>query len=229
MSLPKGLTAEIATDPEEELKRIKLAIAAVRERIREKLTHSSSPLGEAVLQADLAMANDVLLAEKLAEQVSKGKSAGHAVVETGEFFIDLLRHSESEYIRERASDVEEISVQLLDEIYGVDLQKTVVPLQEPSIVVAETLGPQQLLALDRRWLKAIVLEYSGASSHALILARSHGIPAVVGVKNARLMLSPGQEVVVDANRGVVVPQFSAAVQRFYEREQRTLKRQGELL
>jgi len=229
MSLPKGLTAEIATDPEQELKRLRLAIAAVRERIREKLTHSSSPVGEAVLQADLAMANDVLLAGKLTEEVSKGKSAGHAVVETGEFFIDLLRHSESEYIRERASDVEEISVQLLDEIYGVDLQKTVLPLQEPSIVVAETLGPQQLIALDRRWLKAIVLEYSGASSHALILARSHGIPAVVGVKNARLMFSPGQEVVVDANRGFVIPQFPAAVQRFYEREQRTLERQRELL
>jgi len=70
------------------------------------------------------MANDVVLAERLAEQVSKGKSAGHAIVETGEFFIDLLRHSESEYIRERAWDLEEISVQFLEEIYGADLQKT---------------------------------------------------------------------------------------------------------
>jgi len=124
MSLPKGLAAEIATDPEEELKRIKRAITAVRDRIREKLSHSRSSLGEAVLQADLAMANDVVLAERLAEQVSKGKSAGHAIVETGEFFIDLLRHSESEYIRERAWDLEEISVQFLEEIYGADLQKT---------------------------------------------------------------------------------------------------------
>ena len=229
MSLPKQLMAGITTDPEEELKRLKLAIAAVRERIRAKLSHSSSRLGEAVLQADLAMANDALLAEKLVEQVSKGKSAGFAIVETGKFFIDLLRHSESEYVRERASDVEEISVQLLDEIYGADLQKAVLMLHEPSIVVAETLGPQQLLALDRRWLKAIVLEYSGATSHALILARSHGIPAVVGVKNARLMLSPGQELVVDANRGFVVPELSPAVQRFYEREQRTLERQRELV
>ncbi|HZE80606.1 MAG TPA: phosphoenolpyruvate--protein phosphotransferase [Candidatus Polarisedimenticolia bacterium] len=229
ISLPKGLTAEIATDPEQELKRIKLAIAAVRERIGQKLTRSSSPLAEAVLRADLAMANDVLLAEKFAEQVSKGKSAGYAVVETGKFFINLLRQSESEYVRERAADVEEISVQLLDEMYGADLETTVLPLQEPSIVVAETLGPQQLLALDRHWLRAIVLEYSGSSSHALILARSHAIPAVVGVKNARLMFSPGQEVVVDGTRGVVVPQFSAAVQRFYEREQRTLQRQKERL
>ena len=49
----------------------------------------------------------------------------------------------------------------------------------------ETLAPQQLLGLDRRWLQALVLEYSGATSHAVILARSLGIPTLVGVKNAR--------------------------------------------
>lgn len=223
MSLPVGLEAETAGSAAEELERIKRATSAVRERIRQKLKSSGTRLSEAVLQADLAMADDVLFAEKLAEEVAKGKSAGYAVLETGEFFINLLRRSENEYIRERASDIEEISVQLLDSIYGTDFQEKVVRLQEPSIVVAETLGPQQLLALDRRWLKAIVLEHSGANSHALILARSHCIPAVVGIKNARLTLSPGQEVLVDANRGFVTLDFSAPVQRFYAREQRALE------
>jgi phosphoenolpyruvate-protein phosphotransferase len=229
MSLPKGLIEGIATDPEEELRRIKLAITVIRDRIREKLKHSNSSSEQAILQAERTMANDVLLAQKLVEQVSNGKSAGHAIVETGKFFIELLRHSESEYIRERATDVEEISVQLLDEIYGADLQKEGITLQEPSVVVAETMGPQQLLSLGRRWLKAIVLEHSGASSHALILARSRGIPAIVGVKNARLALPPGQEVIVDADRGVVIPQLSAAVQRFYDRENKLFERQRSLL
>lgn len=228
MSLPVGLTAETPGSPAEELERIKRATSAVRERIRQKLRTSGTPLGEAVLQADLAMADDILFAEKLAQEVAKGKSAGYAVLETGEFFVNLLRQSESEFIRERASDIEEISVQLLDSIYGTDFQEMVVRLQEPSIVVAETLGPQQLLALDRRWLKAIVLEHSGANSHALILARSHSIPAIVGVKNARLTLSPGREVLVEANRGFVTLDFSAPVERFFDREQGTLERRHAL-
>ena len=55
------------------------------------------------------MAGDVFLVEKLTDQILRGKSAAQAVVETGEFFIDLLGHSENEYIRQRSADIEEIS------------------------------------------------------------------------------------------------------------------------
>jgi phosphoenolpyruvate-protein phosphotransferase len=225
MSLPKAVSQETVVDSEHELARLELAMAAVRARIRQQLSNSSSPLGNAVLQADLSIANDVVFAERIEEHVSRGKSAGYAVVEAGGYFADLLRHSESEYIRERATDVEEISVQILEELYGPDLQQTIPELREPSIIVAESLGPQQLLACDQRWLKGIVLEHSGKTSHALILARAHAIPAVVGVKDVRSQFSAGQEIVVDANRGLVISRFSTAVQRFYTREKQTLDRQ----
>jgi multiphosphoryl transfer protein len=229
MTLPRDFKARAASDPQSELAQIKRAMLAVRGRIQEKLTHPQSPTEAAVLQADLAIASDVSLAQKFAEHVSQGKSAGQAVMEAGEFFIDLLRHSESEYIRERALDIEEICLHLLQEIYGVDLQTAAIELREPSVVVAETLAPQQLLGLERQWLKALVLEHSGATSHVVILARSLGIPTLTGVKNARGVLLAGQEVVVDAIRGFVVPQSSPAVQKFYEREQKTLELRREFL
>ncbi|MFZ0758913.1 MAG: phosphoenolpyruvate--protein phosphotransferase, partial [Candidatus Sulfotelmatobacter sp.] len=222
MVLPRGSSTPITTDPEWELGQVNRALAEVRARIREKLEHLKSPTERAVLQADLAIASDVSLAEKLTEHVSQGKSAGQAIVEACQFFIDLLRHSESEYIRERALDIEEICLQLLEEIGGPALQTAAIELREPSVVVAETLAPQQLLGLDRRWVKALVLEFSGATSHAVILARQYGIPTLVGVKNARVTLMQGQEVVVDAIRGFVVTEVSPVVQRFYERERTTL-------
>jgi multiphosphoryl transfer protein len=223
ISLPTELATRKADDPESESAQINRALAAVRARIREKLSQERSSTEVAVLQADLALARDVSFAQKLTEHVLHGKSAGQAVMETGKHFIDLLRHSESEYIRERALDIEEICLQLLEELYGVELKPAPVELREPSVVVVETLAPQQLLSLDRRWLKALVLEYSGATSHAVILARSFGIPTLVGVKSARLALKTGQEVIVDAVRGFVVPQVSPAVEGFYEREKRTLE------
>jgi phosphoenolpyruvate-protein phosphotransferase len=222
MALPTSLSARTAIDSPSELAQMKRALAAVRARIREKLAHLQSSTEAAVLQADLAIASDVSFAAKLTEHIAQGKSAGQSVVEAGEFFIDLLRHSESEYIRERALDVEEICLQLLEEMYGRDFQSAALELNEPSIVVAETLAPQQLLGLDRRWLKALVLEYSGATSHAVILARSLGIPTLVGVKSARAVIPPGQEVIVDAVRGFVVTELTPAVERFYERERKTL-------
>lgn len=228
MALPSNPDVEAATDRQPEQERIRHAIAAVRERIAEKLTNTISSTGVAILQAELALAGDVILAEKLMEQVSQGKSAGQAVVETGKYFIDLLRHSENEWGRERAADIEEICLQLLDEIHGGEFRPKAAELCEPSVVVADTLAPQQVLDFDRRWLEALVLEDSGATSHAVILARSWGIPVVAGVRGARLLFSPGQEVVVDANRGFVVPQLSSSVHRFYERERRTLERRREL-
>lgn len=224
MALPEKVSEPPAIDADHELECINKAVAAVRHRIGEKLKHSSTATGTAVLHADLAMAGDVFLVEKLTEQVLRGKSAAQAVVEAGQFFMDLLGHSESEYIRERTADIEEICLQLLAEIGGENPTATAVELSGPSVLVAETLAPQQLLELNRRWLKAIVLEYSGATSHAAILARSLGIPTLAGVRNARLALIAGREVVVDANRGYVVPQLSGVVRRFYDREHQTLQR-----
>jgi multiphosphoryl transfer protein len=221
LPLPGKVSSSSPHDPRRELVIIEEAVAAVRHRIREKLTYAVTPVGAAVLQADLAMARDTFLIEKLAEQVRQGKSAAEAIVETNAFFTDLLAHSENEYVRQRSADIEEICGQLLEEACGTSLT-TIVKLVEPSVLVAETLAPQQLLELDRYLVKALILEHSGTTSHAAILARSLGIPAVVGVRNARLVLTPGREVVVDANRGFVVPQVNAAVRRFYEREQKTL-------
>ena len=224
MALPESVSIPAEKDSPLELERITKAVAAVRHRIGEKLKHSLTTTGTAVLQADLAMAGDVFLVEKLTSEVLRGKSAAEAVLETGEFFIELLSHSENEYIRQRSADVEEICLQLLEETTGTSPASAVVELREPSVLVAETLAPQQLLELDRHWLKALVLEYSGATSHAAILARSLGIPTLAGVRNARSLLTAGQEVVVDANRGFAVPELSPQVRRFYDREQMTLKR-----
>ena len=229
VSLPNAAVSHNETDPKEELQRLKRALENVREHTREELAGSGSQTERDVLQAELALLDDILFAKRLADEIRNEKSAAQAVLETGKFFADLLRHSDSEYIRERAADVEEISAHLLGEIYGKDLPKAVTALQEPSVVVADSLAPREFLSLDRHFLKGIVLEYSGANSHALILARSCGVPAVVGVKHTKSLLSTGQEIVVDANRGLLFAEVPPEVDRFYAREERTLLRQKAIL
>jgi phosphoenolpyruvate-protein phosphotransferase len=226
MTLPAGVEPPAASHPHRELDKIKSAVTGVHHRISERLRYAVTPVGTAVLQADLAMASDVFLLEKLAEAVSRGKSAAQAIVATGEFFIDLLGHSDNEYVRQRSADIEEICLQLLEEV-GSSNPAAAIELSEPSVLVAETIAPQQLLALDRSRLKALVLEHSGTTSHAAILARSLGIPTLTGVRNARLVLTPGGEALVDANRGFMIPQVTPAVSRFYERERETLRQRTE--
>ena len=229
VSLPQAAISHHRSDPQEERERLQRALRNVRENIREELARSGSEAGRDVLQAELALIDDVVFAQKLAEHISEEKSAAQSVLETGKFFADLLRHSGSEYIRERAADVEEISAQLLAETADGNLPQAATALQEPSVVVAETLAPQQFLALDRHFLKGVVLEYSGANSHALILARSYGVPAVVGIKHTKSILSGGQDVVLDANRGLLFAELVPDVDRFYAREERTRLRQKTIL
>lgn len=130
--------------------------------------------------------------------------------------------SDNPYTRERALDIQDICFQLLEDVSGPKL-KSVVELKGPSVVIAENLTPQQLLALDRRWLAALVLESAGATSHSIILARSFGIPTLVGAKEVQ-DLSPGQEVLVDANRGFLIAECTAPVRKFYEIEARTMQK-----
>jgi phosphoenolpyruvate-protein phosphotransferase len=231
LALPPELDAEPAGEPAWEQERIEKALDAVRDRIKEVLHRGVSPIisptGAAILQAHLAIATDPTLAEKLAELVSCGAAAGRAVAEAGEFFAARLREAGSQYIRERAIDVQDICIQLLEAIYGPDFQPAAVPLTEAAVVVAESMAPRQFLALDRRWLQALVLGSAGATSHTVILARSLGVPVLAGVTGATL--SAGQEVVVDANCGLLIAQCSEPVSRFYEREEALLRRRQEIL
>jgi fructose-specific PTS system IIA-like component len=227
--LPTNFNLQSRVDPHEELQKIQTALTAVRDRIREKLAVQVSPAEAGILGAHLAIVNDVSLAREMERHIEDGRCAGQAVIETGKFFMSVLRHSETELIRERAIDIEEICLQLLDEIYGADLQSRRIDLTEPSILVAETIAPQQLLSAERRHLKGLVLEYSGTTSHAVILAKSLGIPTVVGVKGARRVLIMGEEIFLDANRGFAVPHFSTPVRRFYESERITLQQRKQSL
>lgn len=225
--LPPELDLEPAGAPAWERERIEKALAAVRDRITDLLRRSASPTGAAILQAHMAIATDPMLAEKLAELVSGGASAGRAVADAGEFFAARLREAGSQYIRERAADVQDICIQLLEAIYGQDFHPAAVPLTWPAVVVADSMAPRQFLALDRRWLQALVLGSAGATSHTVILARSLGVPVLAGITGAPLVA--GQDVVVDANRGLLIAQWSPEVRRFYEREETLLRRRQEFL
>ena len=218
-SFPTTFTEHTPATASEEMDRLQLAISAIRERIKKKINNSTA-LGSAMLNAHLAILDDVLLGQHLAEQVSRGKSAGYAIVESGKYFSGILRQSENEYLRERALDVEEILVQIMEELYGATAQDNALQqsLVQPSILVAETMGPQQLLDLNLLWLKGIVVEQSGTTSHAVLLAQSLGIATVVGVRNACALLSGTSEVVVDGHRGLIITPVTPAVEEFYQRE-----------
>jgi phosphoenolpyruvate-protein phosphotransferase len=229
LALPRGLAAESPQDLRREQEKLERAVAAVRGRVEAMLARQASAVEAGILRAHLAIVGDISLINDIHARLESGRSAGQAIVEAGESFTNMLRRSDSLYIRERALDMQEICLQLLEQVYGARFQPLTVELHAPTVVVAETLAPQQLLALDRRWVKALVLENASTTSHTVILARSLAIPALVGTKDAAHLLRAGEEVIVDANRGCVVAQVPASVRRFYQREAEAAQRRREFV
>ena len=243
-------SSSAALDVSAKQEQIRRSLAAVRSRIHNKLLAHVSATEAAILQAHLAILGDVALMGKFQEHVAQGHSAAQAIITASTFFGDLLRRSENPYTRERALDIQDICLELLEEISGPKSQ-SLPKLDQPSVIIAENLTPQQLLALERKWLAALVLENPGTTSHTVILARSLDIPTLVGVKevfpgilnprdsetgsqeSAPTAYSPedrpqpvtaGTSAIVDANRGFLILDPGPTVQSFYQRELKTLER-----
>ncbi|HEY6251975.1 MAG TPA: phosphoenolpyruvate--protein phosphotransferase [Candidatus Angelobacter sp.] len=214
-------------DPVLEEQQINRAIAAVRTRIQGKLLEQLSVAESGILQAHLAILGDAALTARMMEQVARGISAAQAIVETNTFFGDKLRRSENPLLRERALDIHGICLELLENVSGVK-PTAAVELRGPSVVVAENLTPQQLSALDRKWIRGLVMESAGTTSHTVILARALEIPTLVAVKNAQTLAS-GTEIIVDANRGFLIFDSTLPVTSFYERESKTMERRKRAL
>ncbi len=215
------LPTEIASDAEDahaEERKLRGAIERVRSSLREKLKTAPSAVESAILRAHVAIAGDVGFAEKALASVAAGASAGRAIVEAAQYFAERMKSAESAYVRERAVDIEDIALQFLESIYGDCVRALDVVLAEAAIVVAENLSPRQLLAFDRRFLKGIVIEHAGVTSHAVILARSFDIPTLTGVADVRARLAAGTQAVVDANLGFVVAEVTPEVDRYHRRE-----------
>jgi fructose-specific PTS system IIA-like component len=223
-TVPAPRDPEVGVDARLEQRRVQIGLANVQSHLRAMSAQPGPAAQTAVIRAQLSLATDVSLADKLAERVAQGRTAEQAVIEAGEFFLAVFQESESAYIRERALDLQDVLHRLLQEIDGSAIQNGVIELTGPAVAIAEMLSPQELLSLDRKWLRALVLEKASTTAHAVILARSLEIPTLVGVQDALRRFSPGQETVVDANRGLIVPSSGPGVARFYEREISMLQR-----
>lgn len=216
--LPGFISSEIAENPNLEQAKLNTALTNVRSDLEGRLSRAASSTEADILHAHLSLVKDAALARELELLINEDRrTAGQAIVEAIDRFANKLLGTGSAYLHERIIDLQDIGAQLLEYVCDGAVKQPDIVLREPSIVVAANLAPSQLLSLERKHLRGLILENAGNTSHAVILARSSEIPVVTGVNNIGA-LHYGQDVVVDANRGLVVFPISAAVRCFYDKE-----------
>jgi phosphotransferase system enzyme I (PtsI) len=129
---------------------------------------------------------------------------------------DRLASLEDEYFAERARDVRDIEHRILRMLSGAR-QEQLACLTQPVVVVSRDLTPTQTAALEKEHVRGIAIDIGGRTSHTAIVARSLGIPAVVGLGDLSRVAKEGSRVVVDGNRGRVVVDPDPDTLRAYER------------
>jgi phosphoenolpyruvate-protein phosphotransferase (PTS system enzyme I) len=156
-----------------------------------------------VLFATSMMAEDPALLDAAAAQVREhGTPPARAVYEAAAGFVAALQAAGG-YMAERAGDVVDVRDRVVAELLGVPAPG--VPLLEgPSVLVARDLAPADTATLEPGTALALVTEEGGPTSHTAILARSLGVPAVVGCRGAA-GLAEGELVRVDGAAGTVEP------------------------
>ena len=162
--------------------------------------------------------NDEVMEEEIVELIQihnySGDWAIHSVYEK---YASLLKGLKDPLIRERAADMIDARDQLLS-FWSGGARPSLAKLKAPAIVVARDLFPLDTATLDRDNVLAIVTEAGGGpTSHAAIIARSRGIPAVLGVPRLLEWVTGGQTAAVDAFGGEVVLDPTPEKREFYQK------------
>jgi len=182
-----------------------------------------------IFDAQLAMLDDPDIKEQT-EALVRGKyySAERAYSETLTKVKESFGNIENEYLRERVSDIADIENQVLMRLAGGEVQ-ALHSLRANTIVLAHDLLPSEMVRLERRQVKGVVLDVGGATSHAAIIARSLRLPTVTGAGDCSREVADGDLVVVDGNEGQVHLRPGPETERRYRsRLRRQLRRERDL-
>jgi len=172
-----------------------------------------------IIQAHISIITDATFQEHVIENINNKKNAWSAIVAAAMGFCEILNRSSSKYIRERTLDVLDITTQLLTKIYGSHvLPQNSLELQEPSIILADSLTPSKFLGINKNCLAGMVLSSTGKTSHTAILARSLGIPTLTDIDFSAINFNPEQPVIIDGEPGILINAPDEKVLRYYQDE-----------
>jgi phosphoenolpyruvate-protein phosphotransferase len=206
-SEPEPERKRIAEDEvEAELARFGLAVESVARKLAEtgqRLRGAGSEDEAGIFEAYVELAQDPELASGVEERVRNLESPEAAVLAVGEEYAAEFAAIDDEYLAARADDVRDVAAQISAELTGRD-PAAHEALRTPSVVLARSLAPSDTARIPKGMALGFVTAEGSRTSHVSIMARSMGIPAVVGVGPALERALDATTVAVDGAQGYAV-------------------------
>ena len=233
VAIPKSrLEAEVA--------RFECAVATSRGELQGTLERVKDNCPEDIrsfIETHLLMLADPALGERPAEMIREQRcNAEWALKQQRDALVKVFESMDDPYLRTRRDDVDHVVQSILRALHQIDVEdgaaegaEAALPDWRGKIVIADELTPADTVLMQHQGVAGFATESGGQLSHTAILARSLGIPAVLGVHSLRRYLRQGEEVVIDGKAGMLLASPSEDAVTHYRRRQRELKKRQKAL
>ncbi|WP_027964613.1 phosphoenolpyruvate--protein phosphotransferase [Halalkalibacillus halophilus] len=169
-----------------------------------------------IFKAHLLVLKDPELIKAVESNMKENNmNAANALNEAANKFITLFESMDNAYMKERAADIHDVSKRVLSYILEEPLVTTS-DITEEVILIGHDLLPSDTAQLNKDFVKGIVTDIGGRTSHSAIMSRSMGIPANVGTSTATKDIQPESTVILDGETGVVIVEPDEEQLAFYQ-------------
>jgi phosphotransferase system enzyme I (PtsI) len=199
--LPNG--ADIAIEIEKFNNAAALSISEVETMIK-SYDKASGTEGLDILEAHIELLSDPQIKDNVTEKItSERKNVNDAVIEVIRNAVQLFKNMDDEYLSARAADVQDIGDRLLKNLNAPGKPSTL-QYEPDSIVIAADLTPSDTISMDITHVIGFATQAGGRTSHAAIIAKSRGIPAVVGCGEQLKDINNGDMLILDGQTGQII-------------------------
>src|SRR5947207_534209 len=196
------------TETVREIQRLEQALTRTRQQILEVQRKVGQKMGDkhaSIFDAHLLVLEDPTLIDEVTRVIQEQKiNAEHAFQHVAEKYAATLSSMDDEYLRERSTDMRDVTARVLDNLLGRTDEADIGKLTEPCIIISYDLAPSTTALLDRKMVLGFATDVGSKTSHTAIMARSLQIPAIVGLHDANKQLSNGQYVLIDGYNGLLI-------------------------
>jgi phosphotransferase system enzyme I (PtsI) len=217
---------------DDELERLQSSVEASKFQLEEIKAETEKKLGmdaAAIFEAHIMILEDQEFILQIRNKVIEEKvCASYAANEAIKAYASIFEAMEDEYLKERAADIRDIGTRLLKNLMGIEIIN-LSNLSEESILVAPDLTPSDIATMNVEKVLGIITEIGGSTSHTAIMARTLGIPAIVGLKSIVKEVNNGDVIVFDGEEGIVyINPDNKTVEVYHSKEREYKLRRNEL-
>jgi phosphotransferase system enzyme I (PtsI) len=224
-SIPEG-------EVEKEILEFRRALVDSKEeiaRIREKVAKRIDPDHAKIFDAQMMIVEDDVINDQVIDKIKKDRcNAEFAYRSVIDHIVGTMSASKDEYLKERIMDINAVANRLIYNLLGMK-RLTLESIDSPVILVARHLSPGDVVHMNKENVLAFATDMGGGTSHVALLAKSMGIPAVVGLKNFFDQAQDKQSIILDGVKGEVVICPDEQTLREYEKRRKFILRKTEEL